>query len=485
MPDPNVPPLPPKGEIVTEQALYNTEITLYRNTLAFGGMRNPTMIWSSMLRNDGSAIPMFREMEEKDEDVANALDTLKMNVKGRPHSVQPFDESSQAIEVANFIRAQLEGLKDFDLVLDNMLDAIGYGFSVGELIFDTSMGQASLLDVKDCPQELFLFANRFKPQIGPLQFLDQPYASDGTPVPESKFLIYSHRPRSRNRMGRPLLRSVFWPSWFKRNMIRLWMLYAEKGPGNVVVRYNDGANEAEKQLAATIAQAIRDGVATGVPRNFDYDKELLTAARVQDPAVYEHFYEAMQLNITRRILGETLTSFGAEKGKGTQALGEVHSDTLEKKAISLCMASAGVINDQLVRPLVLWNFGPAAPMPKWGYEIGQAEDLDKALNRDQTLQAMGLPMSQGYLYRKYSVPAPGPKDVLVERAQQPVTAVPDAGDVTFAELQARRSSRQRNQAVAEAQLVQLDKLLDGMQDEASKLLAKRTVEIVDAMGGAK
>jgi phage gp29-like protein len=469
-----VPPLPPKGEIVTTQALYNTEITLYRNSLAFGGMRNPTMIWSSMLRNDGSAIPMYRELEEKDEDVGNALDTLKMQVHGRPHSVKPFDESSQAAEVADFIRAQLEGLPDFDLVLDNMLDAVSYGFSVGELMFDTSMGQASLLDVKDCPQELFLFGDRFQPQIGPMQFLDQPMALTGTLVPESKFLIYSYRPRSRNRMGRPLLRSVFWPSWIKRNMIRLWIQYGEKGPGTAVVRYDDAASQSEKQQAADLAQAIISNVAVGVPRNFDYDKELLTIARAMDPAVYERLVEAMQLNVVRRILGETLTSFGGEKGKGTQALGEVHSDMLEKKAISICKTTAGVFNQQIVRPLVLWNFGPKAPMPKWGYEIDQAEDLDKSLNRDSTLQGMGLPMSQGYLYTKYSIPAPGPGDVIVSRTQQPLAAVPDAEDVTFAE-------RQRNQAAAEAEMAEYDKLLGSLQDEAKDLYAKRVREVADAV----
>ena len=63
--------------------------------------------------------------------------------------------------VAEFADAQFKQIPDIDAMLDNMLDAIGYGFSAQELIFDTSEGQASLLDVKDCPQELFLFGNRF------------------------------------------------------------------------------------------------------------------------------------------------------------------------------------------------------------------------------------------------------------------------------------------------------------------------------------
>src|ERR1039458_4388469 len=95
----------------------------------------------------------------------------------------------------------------------------------------------------------------------------------------------------------------------------------------------------------------------------------------------------MQYNIARRILGETLTSFGAsESGKGSQAQGEVHADTLEQRIIELCRGLASVINRQLVRPLVLWNYGPDAPMPTWGFDLEEEEDLSKRIVIDSALQ---------------------------------------------------------------------------------------------------
>ena len=109
----------------------------------------------------------------------------------RSYSIKPFDESSQAAEVAKFVEDELARVENLDGVIDNMLDAPGYGFSVAEMEYDTSEGQASLVNIKDCPQELFLFGNRFQPQIGPMQFLNSPYASSGVPVPEQKFMIFS------------------------------------------------------------------------------------------------------------------------------------------------------------------------------------------------------------------------------------------------------------------------------------------------------
>lgn len=469
----NVPALPPQGEIVTEAALYATQIALYRNTIAFGGTSNPSTIWNSMLRDDGLAMLYYRELEEKDTDVANALDTLKDAVLERDYEIEPGDDSQLGAEVAEFIKQQIANVSNIDGAIDNILDAPGYGFSVSEMQFDVSMGQASLVEIKDCPQELFLFGDRFQPQIGPLQFLTQPWASSGTPVPEEKFVIYSHRARSRNRMGRPLLRSIFWPSWFKRNMQRLWMQYAEKGPGTAVVRYQDADNLQQRTQAANLAQALIDQVAVGVPEGFEYDKDLLTIARSLDPATYEHFFEAMQKEIVRRILGETLTSFGGDGGKGTQALGDVHADTLDTKAVRICKALQSVLNRQLIRPLVLWNFGPDAPMAKWVYDTKEEEDLTKALAIDQGVQRMGVPVPVSYVRAKYSIPVPAEgEDVLTPNTSAPQPNISETTTSTFAELVHER------QALAD--LKQFDRLTQQLRDESIGLFRTRIQEVADA-----
>jgi phage gp29-like protein len=469
-----VPPLPPPGEIVTQQALYATQISLYRNTLAFGGVRNPSNIWSSMLRDDGTAILYYRELEEKDTDVANALDTLKEAVLERDYDIQPFDDTPLAAEIATFIKQQLANVSNLDGIVDNMLDAAGYGFSVSEMQFDVSMGQANLIDIKDCPQELFLFGDRFQPQIGQLQFLTQPQASSGQPVPEEKFLIYSYRPRSRNRMGRPLLRSIFWASWFKRNMQRLWVQYAEKGPGTAVVRYQDSNDPQAKQTAADLAQALIEEVAVGVPEGFEYDKELLTIARALNPAVYKDFFEAMQKEIVRRILGETLTSFGGDGGKGTQALGNVHADTLETKAIRLCKATQSVINRQLIRPLVLWNYGPNAPMPSWVYDTEEQEDLTERLGIDRGVQGMGLELSKSYLRERYAVPAPGKDDEIA------IPSATGAPAVTIAENTRATFAEPVHEAQATVDMQQFDALTQQLRDESIGLFRTRIQQIADA-----
>jgi phage gp29-like protein len=471
-----VPPLPPKGELLSSSSLYMQQLSLYRNTLAFGGTRNPSDIYSSMAYNLPTTMAYYRELEDKDPDVSNCLHTLKLSVLERDRSVLPAprDESALAQEAKEFVEEQL-GRLDFHAVLDCILDAPGYGFSVQEMIFDTSEGQAELVQISDCPQELFLFGNRFYPQVNGLQLLPNPWASEGSEMPEQKFIIFSYRGRNRNRMGRPLLKEVFWPSWFKRNVERLWMQYAEKGPGTAVVHYNDADNASERKQAVDIAQALIDSVAVAVPKGFEFEPELLKIARAQDPKVYENFCKAKQYDIARVVLGETLTSFGNEGGGGSKAQGQTHADTLDSRSVELCRSLQSVINHQLIQPLVLWNFGPKAPMPVWQFDLEEAEDLSLCITVDSALQRMGYSFTAGYTSDRYDRPLPPgwtPDQLLVPNVNAPQVALTDRSSATYAERQAEASMRQ--------EMEQYDKLFGQLQGEAKGIFAKRVKEIVDS-----
>jgi phage gp29-like protein len=477
----DAPALPPTGEVVDEGRLYLTQIALYSNSLAFGGAVSPSVIWNSMVRNESRAIMYYRELEEKDEDVGNCLDSLKLAVLQRGRLVTPGGkttkekESSLAIEIAQFVQQQFDELPNFHAVLDCLLDAPGYGFSIGEMIFDVSEGQVSLVNVKDCPQELFLFGNRFRPQVGQLQLLDSPWAMQGQLQPENKFLIFTYRGRAQNRMGQPLLRRVFWPSWFKRNVLRLWLQYCEKGPGTVVTRYNDSDSEASKQRAAEIAKAIAERNAIAVPQNFQYDSELLKVARALNPDVYMKLQQAMQYNIARRILGETLTSFGNEGGTGAKAQGEVHADTLEQRIIELARAVESVVNRQLVRPLVLWNYGPDAPMPTWGFDLEEEEDLSMRIVIDSALQRMGKQIPTQYVVDRYDIPAiDGEAATMVPNVNAPQVALQARDVSTFAEALSMLPEMAHDHS-------EFDTLYEQLKKEAMGPLAVRSREVADTL----
>jgi phage gp29-like protein len=215
-------------------------------------------------------------------------------------------------------------------------------------------------------------------------------------------------------------------------------------------------------------------VAIAVPLSFNYDQELLKIARSQDPSVYEKFFQAMQYSIARRILGETLTSFGNEGGGGSRAQGETHADTLDVRSIALSKAVMAVVNEQVVRPLVLWNFGPDAPMPQWNIETKDGEDLVERLSVDAGLQRMGKKFTVGYVAGRYDVPlaagenGENPEDILVPNVNAPQVSIGDMSRATFSE-----SALQQ----AHAEMKEFDDVFAQLRGEASGLFKKRVDEL--------
>jgi phage gp29-like protein len=467
-----VPPIPPNAELVTQVALTQALYAQYRNATAFSGTNDPTTIWHAMSRNDPNAMIFYRELEDKDDDVSGALDELKLSVVERNWDLKPGDSSQAALKAKDEMLEQLNRI-DIDSFSDALLDAAPYGFWVGEIMMDSSMGQARLLSVEDCPQELFLFGDRFKPQTGPLQLLESPYSSNGTLVPEEKFLIFTYRGRSRSRMGRPQLKSCFWLSWFKRQSLGMWLKCAEKNRGTAISRYADSASEEERQFAIECADAIANSSAIAVPESFKLELELLKSGNTEKSDVYEKLYDKCQYSIARVIKGETLTSFGSEGGKGgTQRGGKTHSETFEKRSVSLAKKAARIINLQLIQRLHLWNYGPDVPAPVFGWDVEEIKDMAAVGANIRTAQGVGIPVPQRWAMQQLGIPA-CPKDDVV--------LVPNTAIAPVAPPPSVFSERADAQRLVDANYSALDSLTAQMRADSLNLFATRTAEIVSGL----
>ena len=211
-----------------------------------------------------------------------------------------------------------------------------------------------------------------------------------------------------------------------------------------------------------------------VPENFEVLEELLQGTRTADPSTYEKLYDKLEEKIYRRIVGSTLTSHGSSGGKGTQALGNVHAETKEQRSVELTQAIDGLLNRQMVRPLVLWNFGPDCPMPKIAHDVSNEEDLGKRVTVDDTLQQMGLPLSKKYAYSRYGVEVPGDGEELLERpvAPAPPIATP-AGPPDKPQFSVEREKQ------VEQEIADFDKLFAQLKDESQETYRERITQVAE------
>jgi len=410
---------PAAGELVTSKIL--TMVGL--NAQAFSGALNPSIIYRDMVNGSPSVFRYYREVEEKDTAIAEALETRRVLAMGRDSKVHSADSQNGAAQrYAAETAAFLESIPQFRLACSELLDAPAYGYSVLEIDWNSDESGVSVGRLIGRPQELFRFGGLLEPQTGELMLSDFP-GGQGKPVPPAKFLVATYHQRAGDRRGLPLLRRLFWPSWFKRQALRLHLHYLEKGPGTVVVKYNTSAADTEKDKALEAAQAIAEEIAVAVPETFNLLPEALQTTRTRDGNDFRMLFDYLDAEMTRMILGQTLSTRGAEQGRGTMALGEVHMQTLFEYIRNDLAGLEDVINEQLLKPWLRWTFGPQAleraVRPYWRTDKQPPKNVTGALDQLAKARMMGAKIPVLEVYERGQIRQPDEGEAVL-----PASALP-------------------------------------------------------------
>lgn len=386
---------------------------------------NPTSVWLQMMSNAAAAIDHYCEMEEKDAHLVSVLETRKEGVLSKQWRVAP-DEDGGALgeRIADEVWRNFEGLDNFAQVLYELLDALGKGVAIAEILYARDGGSIVIDDVRFRKQNLFAFGALSEPPVGPLRIWN---ARDEL-LPENKFIVHSFRPLHGNRWGRPLNRRVWWAHWIKQNTVREWLHWLEKGNGTVMATYRQGADQKEREAALTAAEEAHARKAIAKAEGFVL--EVLDKARTGTSGDYKDMVENYSnREMSKAILGQTLTITGSDQGSGSRALGEVHNEVRAEKIESDARSLMAVINWQLIRPLVTLNFGPDAPMPRFVIEYEEGEDLQSLATVGKTIVDMGVPLAAGEVRERFGWREPEGDEATTERA-----AAGPAAPALFAEL---------------------------------------------------
>lgn len=411
-----VPTQPVTEQVVTVERLKNYQPI---NPTAFSGEADPTQIWRAMITDTVSSFKFYRDIEEKDTVVGSLLQLRRDSVLSRKRNVIPASDAPEDKARANFAIEALAAIPAFDEVLDELLDAPAYGVTIAEILWKLDGGQVLIEDILAVPQEFFSFGNKFdSSQAGSLRFVGPDQTLDQE-MPDHKFVVFTFRPRNGNRRGRPLLRTVFWDSWSARQIQKFMLQHSEKGNGTVAVKYPEGADEKERGKALDAAVAIYEDPTVAISANLQIVFDLLEKARSGSVPDYLARLDHLNAKVTRRIIGQTLTTQGAEQGAGSRALGEVHKDTFQTISVADAKRVERIVNDQVIKPLMIFNFGPGVPLPK--YEIDKSEPVDQTtrVTTYRTLVEMGLPVRFGQARRELGIEEPQPDDELLERGTVP------------------------------------------------------------------
>ena len=343
----------------------------------------------TILKNNGGNIKVYREM------IDAHLDAVKnkrfASITSRAWTI---DGSKGDQKKAKFVEEYLWNI-DLRNVISQMLEAIGFGYAVHEIVWNTVQTDLGTLilptAIKDRKQEWFKFDSDSK-------LLLQTNDGSRREMPERKFLVTRNRPTTANPYGNAVYSRCFWPLAFKKGGLKFWMLFVEKyGMPKAIGKVPPTATEKEQQnFLKMLAGLVRDAVAV-IPQTGSV--ELLEAGAANanpHKAIVDWADQAM----SKAWLGETLTTEQTSSG-GTQAMATVHNDVRADLALDDAAMIESSIN-QLIRWIYEINWPNEKEIP-W-MNIILPEDLQEArLNRDIKLTQLGVKFNAQYITDIYGI----------------------------------------------------------------------------------
>ncbi len=394
----------PNGQLLTRspevKELAGLDRELYYMLYALRVLPNP----DPLLRKLGRTISAYREILT-DGRIEGLFEARKAAVVTNEWQILPWSGDKKDQEIAEFVRSVIDNL-DFTEDLKQMLNAVWYGYSVLELMWKEKEGKWIIWDIRARDPEGFGFDKN-----GNLLFFskDNP---NGEEVPKEKFLVVRYdREKDTDFYGRPLASRVYWFWFFKKAMIKFWAQYAENfGDPTKIGKYPAGDKNTKDMLLDALRETAR-AASIVIPDNAQID--FIKVA--EKPEVYESFIKLLNSEIAITITGATLTSDIGDKG--SYAAAKVHQEVRDDLIQMDAEMVMGVVNNQLIRYLVGFNYGWDAPLPYFQINYKRT-NVDEELKIDEGLNKMGVPLSLEEIYERYGRRKPASlDDTLMPSAQ--------------------------------------------------------------------
>jgi phage gp29-like protein len=233
--------------------------------------------------------------------------------------------------------------------------------------------------------------------------------------PLSRYMIWAGDPTD---MG--LLTKAAQYVIYKRGDFGDWAQFAEMfGMPFREARY-DGYDENTRKALEAAMEAYGSAAYAVLPKNAEF--KLHDAVKGTGSQLYQMLYNACNAEISKVILGNTLTTEQGEKG--TQALGTVHKDGETIKNDSDRQMILDVLNGKFKAILKVFGFNVA------GGEIwyrSEGKDWDLLQKKWTVLQGLGnrIPIEDDYLYEEFDVPKPANYNALREQMDNRIFIGPE------------------------------------------------------------
>jgi len=344
---------------------------------------------------------LFEEMEEKDAHLGAVLQTRKLAVAGLEWDVVSASSAKEDVYAASFVKEALGRIENLNEALIDLLDAVGKGFSVCELMWEIEGGKAWVNEFRWRHPKRFTFYSRDQVLDAP-RLLTEKEPVHGEELFPTKFVVHRHRSRSGIVPRTGILRPCAYLYLFKNYALKDWVIFAERYAMPMRVgKFGPGASEADRRV-------LRDAVfnlgadAAAVISDSTVIELLESTGRADAAGAYGDLAEFCDRGMSKAVLGQTLTT---EQTQGAYATARVHQGVRQDLLEADARALAATVTAQVVGPLVEFNLGPGKALPAFRFHHEAAEDLRQVAEVYRTLTDMGVSIPADHVRERFGIPA--------------------------------------------------------------------------------
>lgn len=319
----------------------------------------------AFMNPDEIGVAKYKTILKTDETFGYGYELLVLAVSAR---LGEYHHENQKIN--DFVNLQFEQMRpSMKELVEGILSAIWAGFSLCEMAWVRGDdGKINLFDVQPIDPEYVSFHLHtdgiMKNRVKEVELIGT-FNTGLRNISIDKFLLYTHGMQFMNPYGVSRFQRLY-PIWYiKKNLLNLWpkalekyamplALWAMKDPNGQITDPSTGETITNMQYAIRMLSNMQGG--TGVAYNGD---DTITVEKVAQ-RLGQDYKEAIDDYCNKMIFrGMFIPSLIADKSgaSGNFAMSQTHFDVFVWELDSLRNDVVEVILEQLIRRMIVWNFG--------------------------------------------------------------------------------------------------------------------------------
>lgn len=340
---------------------------------------NPDIV----LKKTGKRIEVFRNLVNHYQ-VGTCLDSRKSGTKSKKWRLKENNCPKEHYKLYESIFKYL----NIQQVISDILDAPLFGYTPIEILWKKAGSYIVPVKLAAKPQEWFFFNTEgefFFKDISGKKLIDL----DGF-----KFLLPRNNPTYKNPYGQAILSRCFWQVAFINGGMEFWVKFTEKlGMPYMFGKYDRSMTDKEREeFLEGLANLVQDAIGI-IPS--DGSVEIMQTGSTGNTEIYKTLVDKCENNISKSILGQTLTTDIGENG--SYAASQTHACVRADIVNSDKVLVEDTLNS-LIKKINQINFNDEN-LPVFEFI---EEDLGFAkAERDNKVYALGVEFSEDYILRTY------------------------------------------------------------------------------------